>query len=258
MGKTFLIFSIMMCFCFSVTLIGMAQDKPLKFGARGGLNLANISEDFESVPIDLDDTPIIADFKKSNYTTYGVGGFLEYWLSPAFAVQVNALYSLKGVKAKTDFNLNFVDEGTTIYVNGDLNGTVKMAYFSLPVLAKFAFGDVSAARPYILGGPEVGFLLTAKAIMEAEADISFNGFSTTQSFDEDEDIKDNLESTEFALNFGAGLEFPFSSVRGFIEGRYGLGLTKVNKKTESGEVQDIFGDKEVKNNVIYINVGFIF
>jgi hypothetical protein len=63
-----------------------------------------------------------------------------------------------------------------------------------------------------------------------------------------ESIKDDTQTFEWAFNLGLGLEFPVSSYQGFIEGRYGFGLTPFNKE----------GEENYKNNVIYLNLGIIF
>ncbi len=252
-------------YCICITLLcvlynaGYSQDKPMKFGIRGGINLANINQDFETIPIDVDDIPLQISFDKSNYTTFDFGGFFEYWFSNTIGIQVNGLYNMKGVKAKAGFNTSFDTLGFIADVDGDIEGTVKLTYISFPVLAKIAFSEGNAVRPYLIVGPEVGFLNAAEVSLEMDVkiEIATIGYSETESFDEEEDIKDQLESTEFALNIGGGIEFPLGSAKGFLDARYALGLSKINKAIEE-EAEDIFGDKDVKNNVIYINVGIIF
>ena len=251
------------CICFALLSAfyntGYSQDKPMKLGIRGGVNLANINQDFETVPVDIEDLPLPLQisFDKSNYTTFGFGGFFEYWFSNTIGIQVNALYNMKGVKAKADFNVSIDTLGFIAGIQGDIEGTVKLTYIGFPVFAKIAFGGGNPVRPYLIVGPELGFRNAAKVTLEMKAKIEVAGYSVTESFDEEEDIKDQLESTEFALNIGGGVEFPLGSAKGFLEARYGLGLSKINKATGE-EVVDIFGDKDVKNNIFYINVGIIF
>ncbi|NIR63401.1 MAG: PorT family protein, partial [candidate division Zixibacteria bacterium] len=49
-------------------------------------------------------------------------------------------------------------------VFGETKQSLRLSYISLPLMAKLAFGagNSSAARPYIIAGPEAGFLLSAK------------------------------------------------------------------------------------------------
>ncbi len=259
MYKKIIFYCICLTLLFALYNTGYSQDQPMKFGIRGGVNLANINQDFETIPLDVEDIPLQVSFDKSNYTTFDFGGFFEYWFSNTIGIQVNGLYNMKGVKAKGGFNASFDTLGFIADIQGDIEGTVKLTYISFPVLAKIAFGEGNALRPYLVVGPELGFLSSAKVALEMDAKIEIEaiGYSGTESFDEDEDIKDQLESTEFALNIGGGVEFPLGSAKGFLDARYDLGLTKINKATGE-EVEDIFGDKDVKNNVIYVNVGIIF
>jgi len=192
----------------------ISKRKPTRFGFRGGLNMADITED-------------IGDYgDKKMRTTFGAGGIVEFWFSPMFAIQTNALYSLKGAVFEV------VEQGETVTV------TFKLTYFSFPILGKVAFGEGSSAKPFIIFGPEIGFLSSAKIAGEAlgvgvEFDLKELGIET--------------ESVEFSINFGAGVDFPLGSIIAFVEGRYGLGLTQWNKEGNS-----------VKNNVIYVNIGLLF
>lgn len=193
----------------------VSQGGSAKLGFRGGLNLADITED-------------IGEFgSKKMRTTFGVGGLAEFWISPIFAIQTNALYNLKGAVFEVQ------EQGQTVTV------TFKFTYISFPILGKVAFGEGTGARPFLIFGPEIGFLSSAKVSGE------------TSGVGVELDLKDlgvETESVEFALDFGAGVDFPLGNMIGFIEGRYGLGLTKWNKE----------GPPDVKNNVIYINIGLLF
>ncbi|GAB4372444.1 MAG: porin family protein [Calditrichia bacterium] len=205
--KKFTVFLLALLVLLSYSSFGYTQNSPVKFGVRGGLNLATVTEDVEG-----------AD--KKMRMVFGAGGLLEYAFSPTAAIQVNAMYSMKGAKYEAT-------EG-----EGKMN--LKFAYLSIPILGKVAFGEGSA-KPYVCAGPEIGILLSSKA-------------EFTNGESEEEDIKDESESMEFALNFGAGVQFPMGNMTGFVDARYGLGLSKVNKE----------GDEDVKNNVIFINFGLLF
>lgn len=219
-----------------------AQTKSVKFGFRGGLNMANISEDLfgGELMFDVDGLPITLQMDQGMRTTFGFGGFAEFWLSPMFALQLNFMYNNKGVKITGD-----IDETIQgLNVTGTVEDVIKLSYLSFPVLAKIAFGQSGSAQPYLIFGPEIGILLSAKEVASVEVSALGQSFS-----DEAEaDIKDGTESVEFALNFGAGLTIPLGSIEMFIDGMYGLGLSNIIKDS----------DTSVKNNVIYVNLGFAF
>jgi hypothetical protein len=161
---------------------------------------------------------------------------------------VNALYNQKGTKLKGDFNETIVEQGISIDISGSAEETIKLTYLSFPVLAKLAFGQ-SKVKPYIIAGPEIGFLLSAKdkakATAEGEALGEKVGPITTEL---EEDIKESLETFEFALDFGAGLIIPLGSIDAFVDAQYSLGLTKLDKE----------GDSNTKNKVIMITAGLLF
>jgi len=225
--------------------MGFAQSKPYSFGVRGGLNMANINQDLEDQAVLIEGVPFILDFTKSNFNTYSMGGFFEYRINPMFAVQLDILYNMKGANIETDLSTTLED---TIQVNGTIEQELKLAYLSFPLLGKLAFGNPAGIRPYLLAGPELSILLSAEAKTKAEITASIPGYSQTFRDTQKDDIKDECESLEFAFNLGGGVEFPLSTMKAFIDARYGLGMSTVNKE----------GEEDFKNNVIYVNVGLAF
>jgi hypothetical protein len=209
---------------------GFSQFNKMEFGIRGGLNLANTNSKTDAISEEFG-----GDIDRKIIPRFGIGGLIEYPLSQNLSIQLNVLYNQKGEK----FEGTVVLPGVGII---DFKVTNTLDYLSVPLFAKFSFLQ-SKARPYILLGPELSYLLSAK--QKTEADIMVIGLDTLLV---DQDIKDQLESLEIGLNFGAGIEFPVSTFAGFIEGRYGLGLTKTNKE----------GEDDIKNNVIYLNIGLKF
>ena len=226
------------------------RSKPVRFGFRGGLNLANISMDLEDEALyvpELDETFTIK-VDKSMKTKFGLGGFVEYWISPMFALQFNALLSMKGTEIDGVIDKDIVYQGVPINVHVDTVNVVNLQYLSFPVLAKLALGQNGSIRPYLIFGPEMDILLSAKAEWSWEVKVSSGGASTGGSDNGEIDIKDDLETIDFAINFGGGLTIPLGNIELFIDGMYGLGLTNIVKDS----------DQSVKNNVIYINMGLIF
>jgi hypothetical protein len=183
-----------------------AQDKPFRFGARGSFNLTSTTEDVGD----------IEGVEKKNRSTFGAGVFMDYYLTQLLILQINALYNNKGAKFESsESGTGFSYQATT---------TEKLAYLSIPVMLRYAFSQGQGVIPFLIAGPELGILLSAKA--KTEASGSFG------SGEDEVDIKDNLKSTDFVLNFGAGIEIPLQSVILFLEARYGLGLTKIHEEVE--------------------------
>jgi len=233
----------------SLSTLSLSQTK---LGIRGGLNLANISEELGGTEsFDFEGTPLEITLSQSNRTTFNIGGFVEYWFTPMFAVQINALYNQKGIGIDGDLNTTIVEQGIPINVTVNAEEVIKLAYFSFPVLAKLAFGE-SNIKPYLIAGPEIGFLLSGKDYAKATSEAEAMGVKVgPYSVELEEDIKESLESFEFAINFGAGLSFALGNIELFADFIYSLGITKINKESfTAGE--------DIKNQIIMINVGMLF
>ena len=146
------------------------------------------------------------------YAGFDGGMFVEFGVAPKFMIRPEANYSMIGVE------LN----------NGITEGTIKLRYVTIPVLAK---ANVCGGFN-LLAGPQLG-LLTA-----GNFDPSGNGAST--------DIKEDFKSTDFGLVLGA--EYKFGG-KIFLGTRYVLGLQQI---AEDGH------GFEMKNRYISFRVGYIF
>ncbi|MCH7819811.1 MAG: PorT family protein [Candidatus Marinimicrobia bacterium] len=187
-----------------------AQDDAMQFGVKVGLNLANLSID-----------PDTEGFSFDAVTKFGAGGIMLYPLSEVLDLQVEAMYLLKGTKAEFDIF------GTVFEL--ELN----LAYLSVPVMVRYNLGSEDTS-PYIVVGPEFGFLLSAKS--------KFDG--------EEEDIKDELKSIDLGFNVGAGVSMDMGTMPAFAEVRYSLGLSDINDDPDD--------DDTIKTTGIQLFVGMMF
>ena len=197
-----------------------ANAQEVKFGAKAGLNLANISGVEEGF-----DTKMLASFN--------IGGFAEIKVSDKFFVQPELLYSVQGYK--TDFSESFSFGGTTTSFN--TKSTSKLNYLNIPVLAKYYFID----KLSLVAGPQFGFLLGVKNSFESTS--TFAGVTNSTSGSDTD--KDGLATFDLGFNFGAGYDITENIG---VEARYNLGLTKINEK----------GDGSIKNSVIQVGVNYKF
>ena len=165
-----------------------AQDNAMQFGVKVGLNLANLSFDPEPEGTSYDAS-----------TKFGLGGIMLYPLSEVLDLQVEALYLLKGTKSKFDF------------FGEVFEAEFNFAYLSVPVMVRYNLGSGDAS-PYIVVGPEFGFLLSAK----------------TKFGDEEEDFKDEVKSIDLGFNVGAGVSMDLGTMPAFAEVRYSLGLSDID------------------------------
>jgi opacity protein-like surface antigen len=143
---------------------------------------------------------------KSFRTGIDGGLFAEFGVAEGVFVDAEVLYQQGGLKVSA----------------GGADATTKIDEILIPISLKYKFTmQGSNVRPYIFGGGNVGF--NAKGESEA-------GGVTV-------DIKDSLESVDYGVHFGAGVEFEVSpGVNIFLDGRYGLGLKDIDKTT-AGEAK---------------------
>lgn len=181
----------------AVMAFGFVNAQDVKFGLKGGLNLANFSGDTEG-----------ADLK--THVGFNAGGFVEIKFSEKFAVQPEILYSTQGTKFE-----NIGDEVDGVFYTGDIK--FNLAYINVPVMFKY----YAAEKFAIEAGPQIGFLVSAKT------KTKLDGFSQTV----EGDIKDSFESIDFGLNLGASYDFTENLS---LDARYNLGLANI-AKTEVGD-----------------------
>jgi long-subunit fatty acid transport protein len=183
----------------AVLAFGFTNAQETKFGAKAGLNLSNLTGDAEG---------------NSMKVGFQVGGFAEIKISEKFAIQPELVYSAQGAKFEEEFF------GETFEF--DLN----LGYINVPVLAKYYVAEKFSLE----AGPQVGFLISAKAKGEGES----------------EDVKEDFNTLDFGFNLGAGFDV---SENINLSLRYTAGLSNIAKDS---------GDQKVGNNNIAFAVGYRF
>ncbi len=192
----------------AVFAFGFANAQDVKFGVKGGLNVATLTGDVDNV---------------DSKVGFHVGGFAEIKVSDKFSVQPELLFSTQGTKF--EFSEDFGGE----IISGE--GKVNLSYVNIPVMAKFYVADKFSLE----AGPQIGFLTSAKYKLEAEGEEG------------EEDAKEDYESIDFGVNFGAGYNFTENLSAGL---RYNLGLSNIAK--------DAGDDYKEKNGVFSLSLGYKF
>ncbi len=204
----------------AVFAFGFANAQDVKFGVKGGLNVATLTGDIENA---------------SSKIGFHVGGFAEIKISEKFAIQPELLYSTQG--AKRDFSEVF--DGDAISTDAKIN----LAYLNIPIMAKFYVADKFSLE----AGPQIGFLMSAKRDVTESATI--DGIFYSES--EKTDVKDFMKSIDFGVNFGAGYDFTENLSAGL---RYNLGLSNINDV----KGDDDANNSKTKNSVFSLSVGYKF
>jgi hypothetical protein len=177
-----------------VALVGFSslQAQGVKYGVKGGLNIANLNVDEAGFP----STSSIANFH--------IGGYAEIMLNKKFAIQPELLYSMQGAK----FDFLFDDGAGNLY---DTENTFKLSYINIPLMFKY----YPESKFFLEAGPQIGFMTSAKLKVNV---IGFG--SDTQNIDE------AFKSVDFGFNLGAGYNI---SKRAVINVRYNLGLSNIGE-----------------------------
>ena len=159
----------------------------IKFGAKGGVNFANLAGD------DADGAKMFMGFN--------AGFFVEIPVADKLVFQPEILYSAQGSKSEGPL---FIDG--SVY---NVEATLKFNYINIPLVFKYEIADKFSLE----AGPYVGFLTSAKL----KAKIQGVGSDTI-------DAKDQLKSTDFGL--ALGMNYEFTDVI-FANARYQSGLTEI-------------------------------
>jgi opacity protein-like surface antigen len=233
--KKIILTSIMLCSVFA-----FSQD--IKFGAKVGLNLSNLRGDYPA-----------AVNEHNSKIGFHIGGFAQYEINDKFTLQPELLFSTQG---NTYGNKTYYGGGT-YYDGAEYN--LKLNYLNLPIILKYKIIE----KLSIEIGPQIGYLMSAKTkvdVTEDSRDPSQNysveidmlndgvynfGGTTVQS-------KASANRLDFSLNLGASYDI---TEKIFIEGRYNLGLSNVDKNSTNGTATNSWN---MKNSVFQLSAGYRF
>ena len=231
-------------FCITLaTLLAMVlfaqsahAQSPLSFGAKAGINIANLSGDA------FDD----ADSR----TGIIIGGVVDIGL-PMLPVglETGLYYSQQGATISESFE----EFGETF----DFESTLSLDYLTIPVLGKLYFGPPGPISPHIVAGPYFAYLL------DAESEVTMNGMTISG------DISDETESLDFGLIAGVGVDFNVGVTKLNVQARYSLGLVDIFDDSNNDDFDDFndfnndldddfVTDPDSKNRVFTITAGIYF
>jgi hypothetical protein len=187
---------------------GSAAGQDVTGGVKGGVNFASLVFDSD-----------VADLNLDSRVGLVAGGFVTWPVSPRFDIQPEALVSVKGASL-SEFGAD---------------ADIEITYLEIPILFRYGSPISSGTSLKLFGGPSLAFKLNAEATGE------FLGGS------EDQDIDDDVESFDFGLVLGAGIDAGHLT----FDGRYTWGLTSIANTPVENDVQ-------VKNRTFSLMIGFRF
>ncbi|CAA0205072.1 porin family protein [Tenacibaculum maritimum] len=174
-------------FTLAILFTSLMNAQDLRFGAKGGFNLADISAEISSSARSIS---INTDGKTSFY----IGGFVEFSTKvDRLLVEAGLYYFGNGTKS------------TSTLAGGDFNGTLSIDQLNLPILAKYEIIE----NLYVKGGMYLGYILGAETKDK-------RGITT--------DAKDNFGNFDLGMSIGA--EYNLENGL-FIDAGYMLGLLNI-------------------------------
>jgi hypothetical protein len=218
------------------------QAQLIALGIRGGISIPNLSASSS------DQNPINVGYSSRLGPELGI--FAEFKISDLFSIQPMVDYSSQGGQKNglqafatpPELAGGFPPGEAPQYVYANFNSEAKLNYLLIPVLAKFGYNfKNSPFRIYIDAGPFVGFLLSAKQVTSGNSLIYLDAAGqqpvtpSEQSFDNTQNIKDQLNTTNFGIEGNIGLSYRFGLNNIFIEGGGNYGFLNIQKGTENGK-----------------------
>lgn len=193
------------------------EEKPLRFGVKLGMNISDFRGN------EVEGLGELIDWKAG----FCGGFFMSYAVNDWFTVQPELLYSMKGMK---------------IGMFGFSALTFSLDYIEVPVLAMAKLPLKSRLKPFVYAGPVIGF--------NVRSNMSVGLFDDEYEVD----LTEYVNTTEFSLAFGGGINVVVAGRELILEVRYVPGLTNIldEKVEETGE------SIEWKNDTISILAGLAF
>lgn len=201
----------------------------VRFGLRGGLNLADVQGDAVKSFTELAGYAPDGAITKQMRPGFYAGVYATLPLGPSFAIEPGINYSEKGTVLKGTLPFPELD-----FLNAKVTGTARLAYVDVPVLAKVFV----TPGLYFYAGPQASFLVNGKARVEAGA-LGINAYQ------DDFDISNQLRKVDFAAVGGLG--YQFENGLGLSAG-YDYGLSSLDTDNRF----------DAQNRVIKVGANFSF
>jgi hypothetical protein len=231
-------------FSISTLLFFNADAQNVALGIRGGISIPNLSAGSNN------ENPLNTGYSSRLGPDAGI--FAEFKFSDLFSLQPMIEYSSQGGKkdglqaypTPTQIAEGYQQQGAQAptYLYANFNSTAKLNYLMLPVLAKFGWNFKSSPlRFYVDAGPFLGLLVSAKQVTTGSSDLYTDPAGTqalpygTQSFNNTQDIKDQLHTFNVGLEGNVGLAYKFKKSCIFIEGGGNYGFLNIQKGTANGK-----------------------
>jgi hypothetical protein len=222
-----------------------AKAQDMSIGVRGGISIPNLTGGGSS-----EQNPLNTGYSSRLGPDAGI--FAEFNVSSLFSIQPMLEYSSQGGKkdglqafpTPAQISEAYVAQSQTAptYLYANYKSVAKLNYLMLPVLAKFGMNfSNSPFRIYIDAGPFLGLLVSAHQVTSGMSDFYADAAGQQalpygeQNFDNDQNIKDQLNKFNFGVEGNLGLAYKIKRSSIFIEGGGNYGFLNIQKGTANGK-----------------------
>ena len=155
-------------------------------------------------------------FTTTSKLGFSVGAFAKLDLDELLSLGVRPM------RIELSPEILYATRGAGIEI-GTLTGSYDLSYLAVAVLPRIGY-SLDRVAPYVVIGPELGFLLTGK-IVNSMGNVT--------------DIKDDFASTDFGLVIGLGADVPLSSHGALVfELRGTLGLVSIDGQGDGDDIKN--------------------
>ena len=195
-------------------------------GFKVGMTVANLEGNISSA----------SELESRSDITFG--GTLRLDIGPYFSLQPELLYVPGGGKGSL-----VVDGGGTPTT---VDGTLKLDYLELPVLAKFRLPGSPSMMPNLYMGPTAAINLASKL----KGDFTSSGGSASG----EADLKDQVESLLFGGAIGGGFDLKMGKGLLTLDARYSKSFSEIFKSVAGG----VSSGSDPNSNSASVTLGYSF
>ena len=229
---------------------GFAAER-IRLGFKGGINGSSLRGDQVAQFISGEYGQLagaIDDSKRG----YQLGVFIRRHMKNNFHLQLEALWIQKGGQGGAHGVID-VNQANSPARQGEFNGevTVNLEYIEFPLLAVFEFESDDRTKMNIQAGIVAAFNTKAELGLDGTAEVELVDLSKrVQNVDQTQDISQTVNSSDFLIALGLGLEVGFKSYDLIFDARYEFGLTTIDR-TDNPK-------SNVYNDTFMLSMGFLF
>lgn len=216
-----------------------ASAQSLKFGLQAGGNFASFRGETGALT-ETENEESSAELGRR--TAFQAGAFVEIGINDWLSVRPELSYVRKGTTIDATLRATNPQTGE-VQTFAELDGTLRLSYLELPVLAKLQLPTTGRFAPSLFVGPSFGVNLTSESRTEVRSQVDeINDETRTEDVD--------TADTEFGAVIGGEVAYTLSSGHAVsLDVRYSTGFTDASP----GDV-----DAPVQNEVVSVGVGYTF